>query len=87
MQSLLHEIFTPAITEFLEAAYKLMNRRPILLKVKTEYEIRHYNFYPYTWMENHSGVFYDFIRSPLFQQMMLEFDKRQEMPNYRAWVC
>jgi len=77
MQSHLQDIARPATATLLKAIDETMNGNTFLLKVQTDTPLT-----TSTYRDELSL----FLRSPLFQEMIIELDQQRELYNYTWWA-
>lgn len=76
MQSCLQDIAKPATTALLKSIDQTMNGSTFLLKVQTDTLLT---------ASNYRDELNHFLRSPLFQTMMLEMDQQRGLDIYTRW--
>ncbi|MEU9303183.1 hypothetical protein [Streptomyces sp. NPDC048269] len=78
VQSLLAEVDRAAIDRFLSAVDSVMNSNTLLLKVEADQPLT---------VGNRQGVLEAYLRSDLFEQMMLEADRQREWYNLSGFIA
>ena len=76
MQSRLQDIAKPATKALLKAIDQTTNGNTFLLKVQTDTPLT---------ASNYQDELHHFLRSPLFQEMIIEQDQQRELYNYTWW--
>lgn len=78
MQSLLAEVDRAPIDRFLSAVDSVMNSNTLLLKVEADRSLT---------VDNRQGLLNAYLRSDLFEQMMIEADRQREWYNLSDFIA